>query len=537
MVGPDREMFCGSSAAFRANCGGRGAILPFRRNAGTIMRGLAALGTAVRHRSWNGGEPNVASMVERIGNHIAGEWVESGNWQESRNPSDLGDLIALHAEAGPDEVERAVVAASEAFPSWAAMPTPQRSEILNAIGNDIIRESVDIARLISREEGKTLGESHGEVTFAGEVFRYYAMEAVRAGGETGRSLKDKVDVEVVHEPVGVFGLITPWNFPLLIPAWKAAPALAYGNCAILKPSELTNGGAIAFMRILARHLPRGVLQLVMGSGPSVGMALCSHRDVAGVSFTGSVATGAKIAAAVHARHARLQMEMGGKNPLVVLADANLEAAVDAAIRGSFHATGQRCTASSRIIVEEPVYDRFAQRLIERMESLRVGHAMADDSDLGPLVSRSQLERVEGYVERGRADGLHLVGGRRLSRPTEGHYFSPGLFLDTENRHPINQEEIFGPVTALQRASSFEHAIELANDTPFGLSAGIFTDSLSKARAFKKVSRAGMVMVNLPTFGSDYHVPFGGRGISSYGVKEMGTSVRDFFTISKTIYVA
>lgn len=483
----------------------------------------------------------VSEMVQEITadykNFVAGEWVSSPDKQQICNPSEVDDVIGNFNVASSKDAETAISAASAAFPKWSHLGIEARAEILDNIGNDILQRVEETAQILSREEGKPLGESRDEIGFAGKIFKYYAVECMRAGGETGRSLKLNVDVEVIHEAVGTFALITPWNFPFLIPAWKAAPALAYGNCAILKPSELTNGSAVMLTEIIAKYVPAGVFQMLMGPGASIGPALCESPGVSGVSFTGSHVTGAKIALAAHGRSARLQMEMGGKNPLVVLADADMELALDAAVRGAFHATGQRCTASSRIIIEDAVHDQFVTALVKRMEKLRIGHALDAATELGPVVSEQQLNRIRKYIELGKSDGLSFVGGHpQLAPQYRGYYQMPGLFVDTPNDHAINREEIFGPVTATLRARNFEHALHLANDTRFGLSAGIFTASLKHATAFKKTSNAGMVMINLPTFGSDFHVPFGGRGASSYGVKEMGTGVRDFFTQSKTAYV-
>jgi aldehyde dehydrogenase (NAD+) len=371
------------------------------------------------------------------------------------------------------------------------------------------------------------------------VFKFYAGEAVRLAGVAGRSLRPGADVEVIHEPLGVVGLITPWNFPFSIPAWKTASALAYGNCVILKPSELTNGSAHALARVMAGSgIPKGVFQLVMGTGAQVGSPLVRHPGVDGISFTGSVQTGRSIAEQLRSQSTRLQLEMGGKNPLVVMGDANLEAAADAAIGGAFLATGQRCTASSRLIVHDAVHDTFVAELTRRAQQLRVGHALAPETQIGPLVSETQLERVLRYIEIGRTEGGRIAtGATRVRTGKRGHYLAPTLFVETSPAHTINREEIFGPVASVIRVSSFEEALSVANDTEFGLSASIFTGSLDHAIAFKHGSRAGIVGINMPTYGADYHAPFGGHGISGLGSPELGTYARQFYTTAKTAYIA
>lgn len=472
-------------------------------------------------------------------NYIAGEWVAGAETIERRNPSDTDEIVGRYACASMADIDSAVAAARVAQPAWSELGPQERCDLLDAIGNSILARREPLALLLSREEGKTLAESRGEVEFTASIFKFYAGEAARLNGHAGRSLRPEADVEVRHEPLGVVGLITPWNFPLSIPAWKAAPAMAYGNCVILKPSELTNGSAHALAAILHdAKVPKGVFQLLMGGGARIGGALARHPGVDGVSFTGSVATGRAISEQLRNQRTRLQLEMGGKNPLVVMADADLEAALDVAVRGAFHATGQRCTASSRIILQDSIHDAFVAKLTARIQQLRVGHALDATSEIGPIVSEPQIERVLRYVEIGRAEGAKLaVGGQRLTMKTRGHYMSPTLFVDTQNSQAINREEIFGPVAATIRVRSFEEALAVANDTGMGLSASIYTGSLKHAIAFKRHSRAGIIGVNMPTFGADYHAPFGGRGESGSGSREMGTYAREFYTTVKTVYVA
>jgi aldehyde dehydrogenase (NAD+) len=346
-----------------------------------------------------------------------------------------------------------------------------------------------------------------------------------------------VTIDVLRRPLGVVGLITPWNFPIAIPAWKVAPALAFGNTVVLKPADLAPGCAWAMAEILSRTaLPRGVFNLVMGPGRVVGQSMVTHPGIAGISFTGSVETGRSIAVDCARRMARVQLEMGGKNPLVVLDDADLDVAVTAALQGSFFATGQRCTASSRLIVTAGIHDRFIAALTSRMGALKVDDALANGTEIGPVVDEAQLEKDLSYIGIGVSEGGVLAaGGHRLRRPKDGFYFAPALITGTTGRMRINREEIFGPVASVIRVRDYDEALAAANDTEFGLSAGICTTSLKYASHFKRHAQAGMVMVNLPTAGVDYHVPFGGRKGSSYGTREQGRYAIEFYTTVTTCY--
>jgi acyl-CoA reductase-like NAD-dependent aldehyde dehydrogenase len=347
-----------------------------------------------------------------------------------------------------------------------------------------------------------------------------------------------VDVEITREPIGVVGMVTPWNFPIAIPAWKIAPALAFGNAVVLKPAALAPGCAWALADIIARSgLPQGVFNLIMGKGSVAGNALVNHPDVAGITFTGSVPVGRRIAVQCAERMAKVQLEMGGKNPLVVLDDADLDVAVNVAVNGAFFSTGQRCTASSRLIVTEGIHDRFVEAAVNRLKSLKIDDALAAGTDIGPVVDDGQLAKNLEYVFVGQDEGATLrYGGERLKRENDGFYMAPTLFTDTHNGMRINQEEIFGPVASVIRVKDYEEALHVANDTPFGLSTGICTTSLKHASHFKQHAEAGMVMVNLPTAGVDYHVPFGGRKGSSYGSREQGRYAVEFYTTVKTTYI-
>jgi aldehyde dehydrogenase (NAD+) len=397
----------------------------------------------------------------------------------------------------------------------------------------------ELGRLLSREEGKTLPEGIGEVARAGNIFKFFAGEVLRRGGELVPSVRPGIDVEITREPVGVVGVIAPWNFPSAIPAWKVAPALAHGNCVVFKPADLVPASSWAIADIIHRAgFPPGVFNLCMGRGSVVGEAILSDPRVDAVTFTGSVETGRKVAQKALATMKKFQLEMGGKNPLVVLDDADLNVAVESAVQGAYFSTGQRCTASSRLIVTKGIHDRFVAALVERMKGLVVDHALKPGVHIGPVVDRSQLNQDLFYIEEGGKAGATLAsGGRLLERETEGFYLEPALFTGTTNDMRINREEVFGPVATVIAAKDYDEALAIANDTEFGLTSGIVTSSLKHAAHFRKNSLAGMVMVNLPTAGVDYHVPFGGRKGSSYGPREQGRYAQEFFTTVKTAYVA
>jgi alpha-ketoglutaric semialdehyde dehydrogenase len=473
-------------------------------------------------------------------NLIDGAWVEGPRATRNINPSDTRDVVGEYAQADAAQARQAIGAASRAQAAWGLSTPQQRFDILDAAGTEILVRRAEIGDLLAREEGKTLPEAIGEVVRAGNIFKFFAGEALRTGGEVVPSVRPGVGVEVTREPVGVVGLITPWNFPVAIPAWKIAPALAYGNAVVLKPADLVPGSAWALADILHRAgLPPGVFNLVMGRGSEVGQVLLEDKRVNAVSFTGSVATGQRIAQACVARMARFQLEMGGKNPMVVLDDADLDVAVNAAVNSGFFSTGQRCTASSRLIVTQGIHDRFVDALAKRMAMLKVDDARKAGTDIGPVVDEKQLAQDLEYIAIAKAEGARLVaGGEAMEKNGEGSpgwYLKPALFSDTTAQMRINREEVFGPVVSVQRARDYEEALAFANDTEFGLAAGIATTSLKHATHFKRHAQAGMVMVNLPTAGVDYHVPFGGRKGSSYGPREQGRYAAEFYTSVKTAY--
>ena len=467
---------------------------------------------------------------------IDGEKVAADRPSESLNPSDTREVVARTPDGGEAEVNAAVAAAKAAFPAWSEASPEVRSDILDRAGTLVMERREALGRLLSREEGKTLAEGIGETVRAGRILKYFAGEALRLHGQNLMSVRPGVEIQTYRQAVGVYGLITPWNFPIAIPAWKAAPALAFGNTVVMKPAGPTPATAEALVAILHEAgLPKGVLNLVIGRG-RVGQAIVDHPDVDGLSFTGSQGIGAGVAAGAVKRQARVQLEMGGKNPLIVLDDCDLDRAVQIALDGSFFATGQRCTASSRLIVQDGIHDRFVAALAERVAALRVGDALDPDTQMGPAVSEDQMETSYRYIEIARAEGGRVVtGGERLTLEKPGWYVQPTLIADTDADMRINNEEVFGPVASILRVRSYEDALAVANGVEFGLSAGIVTGSLKHARDFQRRARAGMVMVNLPTAGVDYHVPFGGSKSSSYGAREQGFAAAEFFTQTKTAY--
>ena len=473
-------------------------------------------------------------------NLINGEWVQGARTSRNINPSDTRDLVGDYAQADAAQAQQAIAAAVKAQKAWGLSTPQQRFDILDAAGTEILARRAELGDLLAREEGKTLPEAVGEVARAGNIFKFFAGEALRTSGDAVPSVRPGIGVEVTREPVGVVGLITPWNFPIAIPAWKIAPALAYGNAVVLKPADLVPGSAWALADILHRAgLPAGVFNLVMGRGSEVGQVLLDDKRVDAISFTGSVATGRRIASACVARMAKFQLEMGGKNPMVVLDDADLDVAVAAAVNSGFFSTGQRCTASSRLIVTEGIHDRFVAAMAERMKTLKVDDARKAGTDIGPVVDEKQLAQDLEYIGIGRGEGARLVaGGEAIAKNADGapgYYLRPALFTGTTPSMRINREEIFGPVVSVIRVKDYEEALATANDTEFGLAAGIATTSLKHATHFKRHSQAGMVMVNLPTAGVDYHVPFGGRKGSSYGPREQGRYAAEFYTTVKTAY--
>lgn len=469
-------------------------------------------------------------------NLVAGEWIGATDASENRNPADRADLIGHYAHGTAETVDAAVSAARAALDGWGCSSPQVRADLLEKVAQALFDRAGEIGRLLAREEGKTLAEATGETVRAAQIFRFFAGEALRIGGDAVTSVRPGVAIEVTREPVGVVGLITPWNFPIAIPAWKVAPALAYGNTVVLKPADLTPGCAHVLAEILlGAGVPAGVFNLVMGRGSVVGDALVKHPGVDAISFTGSVPVGRALAVEAAQGLKKVQLEMGGKNPMVVLNDADLDLAVEACLNGAFYSTGQRCTASSRLIVEAGIHDAFVERLSEAAQALKVGNPLDQATQIGPVASEAQLRANLGYVALAREEGCEVIGGARLNGETEGFFQRPAVFLGATNAMRVSREEIFGPCASVIKVDDFDEALAVANDTEFGLSAGICTASLKHARAFRRRAAAGMVMVNLPTAGVDYHVPFGGRKGSSYGQREQGRYAAEFYTAVRTAY--
>ncbi|EJT04729.1 aldehyde dehydrogenase family protein [Rhizobium sp. CCGE 510] len=469
-------------------------------------------------------------------NLIAGEWVGS-NATKNINPSDTNEVVGLYADGSAEDTKNAIAAAKAAFPAWSRSGIWERHVILKKAGDEIMARKDELGALLAREEGKTLPEATGEVIRASQIFEFFAGEALRLAGEIIPSVRPNIGVEITREGLGVIGIITPWNFPIAIPAWKIAPALCYGNTVVFKPAELVPACSWAIVDILNRAgLPKGVLNLVMGKGSVVGQAMLESPDVHGITFTGSTGTGRRVAAASIEHNRKFQLEMGGKNPMVVLDDADLSVAVEAAANSGFFSTGQRCTASSRLIVTEGIHDKFVAALTDKLKTLVVDNALKAGTHIGPVVDERQLKTDTDYIEIGKKEGAKIAfGGEVLSRDTPGFYLQPTLFTEATNQMRISREEIFGPVVSVIRVKDYDEALATSNDTPFGLSAGIATTSLKHATHFKRNAEAGMVMVNLPTAGVDFHVPFGGRKGSSYGPREQGKYASEFYTTVKTAY--
>ena len=478
-------------------------------------------------------------MIETHHNYIAGEWMAGSDVIENRNPSDITDVIGHYAQASTAQVDQALAVARRAQVEWAAYGLERKQNVLNAIGTEMMARAEELGWLLSREEGKPMAEGKGEVYRAGQFFTYYAAEVLRQIGDTADSVRDGIEVDVRREPVGVVAIISPWNFPTATASWKIAPALAFGNAIIWKPANLTPASAVALAEIISRQdIPKGLFNLVMGPGGTVGQHLVESPHLDAISFTGSVPVGKGIAAAAIGNLTKVQMEMGSKNPLVVMEDADLDLAVSLSLGGAFGGTGQKCTASSRLVVHASIHDDFVEKLIACTQTMKVGHALTAGTQLGPVVSQQQLDENLAYVALGKSEGAELAcGGDRLTRDTDGYFMAPGVFLNSTNAMRINREEMFAPLAAVIKVDSYDEALHVVNDTNFGLTSGIVTRSLARATHFRRNARTGCVMVNLPTAGTDYHVPFGGRGDSSYGTREQGSYAAEFYTTVKTAYIS
>jgi aldehyde dehydrogenase (NAD+) len=471
-------------------------------------------------------------------NYINGEWLTGSATIRNISPANIQDVLGDYAQADAGQIEQALDAAIAGQAEWQRSGLEQRYQVLTAIGDELIARKAELGEQLAREEGKTLAEGMGEVYRSGQFFHYYAAEVLRQMGETADSVRPGVEIETRREPVGVVAIITPWNFPMATAAWKIAPALAFGNAVVFKPANAVPASAWSLSEIIARQgLPAGTFNLVMGSGATVGDALIHSNKIDALSFTGSVETGRKVASATAANFVRCQLEMGSKNALIVLDDADLELAVDCALNGAFFGTGQKCTASSRLIVTAGMHDRFVAALVERMAQLKVGYPLREGTQIGAVIDGKQLEQNLRYIEQAKADGAVLACcGERIEEEYEGFYMRPALFVDTRNDMQINRDEVFGPIACVIKVADYEEALATLNDTDFGLTAGIMTQSLKYASDFKRRAKTGCVMVNLPTAGTDYHVPFGGRKNSSFGPREQGSYAREFYTVVKTTYI-
>ena len=468
---------------------------------------------------------------------IGGDKVAGSGRNTDLNPSDTTDVVREFGHVDADGAKDAIAAAVEASPAWASTTPWQRSEDLDRAGSEVLARADELGDLLAREEGKTLPEARGEVVRAGQILKYFAGDVLQPHGKALDSVRAGVDVTVTKEPIGVVSVITPWNFPIAIPAWKIAPALAFGNTVVFKPAELVPGSAYELVDILHRAgLPKGALNLVLGRGSVVGPVMTTDPRVNGVTFTGSVATGSGILASPAPIGRKVQLELGGKNPLIVVDDADIAVAVECLVQGGFGSTGQRCTASSFAVVTDKIHDRFIAAVQERLGRWSVGDARGG-VDMGPVVDQSQLDVDLRYLEIARSEGGEVFGGELIERDTSGHYLTPALVLGTKAGDTINREEVFGPVVSVVRVADYEEALAVANSSEMNLSAGIVTTDLATSSHFRRHSKAGMVMVNLPTAGVDFHVPFGGRGDSGHGPKEQGFAAVEFFTASKTAYIA
>jgi acyl-CoA reductase-like NAD-dependent aldehyde dehydrogenase len=478
--------------------------------------------------------------MTEVRNYIRGEWVSirQGREIEVRNPADQDELLGKGFLASAHEAEAAVSAASEALPAWSRMPAPKRGEIVERAGDLLRTEQDDVARLLTREEGKTFAEAKGEIYRAYNVINYTAGQSRRMGGMTIPSELPKNFAYTMRQPLGVVALITPWNFPVCIPAWKIAPALVAGNTVIFKPSSTTPLTAAKLVEIFERAgLPAGVLNLLVGSSSDVGDLLTRDRRVRGISFTGSSENGTQIYATCAARGVKAQCEMGGKNPVIVLEDADLDLAVDGIVSGAFGSTGQRCTATSRAILQESIADKVVARMADRVSKWKLGNGLDPDVQMGPLVSAQQLKTVQEYIEIGRREGAKLItGGGRPSGLSRGFFVQPTIFDHVRPEHRIAREEIFGPVLSVIRAKDYEQAMEFANASDYGLTSSIYTNDAGRIFDFCERMDAGMVHVNSPTVGGEAQIPFGGMKSSGVGEREQGPTALDFYTDVKVIYI-
>ena len=482
------------------------------------------------------------SQVTKYKNYIGGQWVdsESGRTYPITSPASKTTVLGEFQISSPEDAAGAVQAAQDALQGWADTPAPVRAEVLYRALAIMRERGDDIARTITIEEGKPLADAQGEVKRAMNITEYAAGEGRRMFGYTTPSELPNTFAYTVRRPLGVVAIITPWNFPIAIPAWKIAPALICGNTLVFKPASGTPLSAVKLVEVFEEAgLPPGVLNLITGPGSSVGNALVENPLVRGISFTGSTEIGTGIYTQGAALLKKVQCEMGGKNAVILLADADLDKALGGIVQAAFGSTGQRCTATSRVIVEEAIYDQFMEQLIDRTSKLKIGDGLDPDVDVSPLSSQSQLDIVMGYIGMGTEEGARLVyGGKSLSGDIydEGYYVEPTIFTDVAPEMRIAQEEIFGPVLTVFKAEGLEEAIQISNNVKFGLSSSVYTKDLTQAFQYINTVEAGMVHVNAPTLGGEVHLPFGGLKSSGVGQREQGTEAVDFFTEVITVYI-
>jgi aldehyde dehydrogenase (NAD+) len=493
-----------------------------------LLTGPTIMGTATRTKVYK--------------NFIDGEWVEASTGQtfENRNPADSRDVIGIFQRSGKADVDSAIAAAKQAFSKWRLIPAPRRAEIIYRAAEMLMERKEEYARDMTREMGKIVKETRGDVQEAVDTAYYMAGEGRRMFGPTTPSELPNKFAMAVRQPIGVCGLITPWNFPMAIPSWKLLPALVCGNTCVIKPAQDTPLSTFNLVRVLYdAGLPRGVVNIVTGFGSEVGTPLTEHADVRAISLTGSSAVGRIVGTTAAKSFKHCSLELGGKNPMIVLDDANLDLAIEGGIWGGFGTTGQRCTATSRIIVQKGIYAEFVERYVERAKALKVGNGLDETVEMGPAINENQLKTDLSYVEIGKAEGARLkCGGHRLDKGEyqSGYFMEPTVFVDVAPKMRIAQEEIFGPVVSILACDDLEDAIEIANGIDYGLSSALYTKDVNRAFTAMRDLDAGITYINAPTIGAEVHLPFGGVKATGNGHREGGLGAIDFFSEWKSIYV-
>jgi len=493
-----------------------------------LLTGPTIIGTATRTKVYK--------------NFIDGEWVEASTGQtfENRNPADTRDVVGIFQRSGKADVDSAIAAAKQAFAKWRLIPAPRRAEIIYRAAEMLMERKEDFARDMTREMGKILKETRGDVQEAVDTAYYMAGEGRRMFGPTTPSELPNKFAMAVRQPIGVCGMITPWNFPMAIPSWKLLPALVCGNTCVIKPAQDTPLSTFNLVRVLYdAGLPRGVVNIVTGFGSEVGTPITEHADVRAISLTGSSAVGRIVGTTAAKSFKHCSLELGGKNPMIVLDDANLDLAIEGGLWGGFGTTGQRCTATSRIIVQKGIYGEFVERYVERAKKLKVGNGLDETVEMGPAVNENQLKTDLSYVDIGKAEGARLkCGGNRLDKGEyqNGYFMEPTVFVDVDRKMRIAQEEIFGPVVSIIPCEDLDDAIDIANGIEYGLSSALYTKDVNKAFTAMRDLHAGITYINAPTIGAEVHLPFGGVKATGNGHREGGLGAIDFFSEWKSIYV-